>query len=210
MDTVRTQTRETENESGWQDAFLAKLPKIESQLSYAFRHLPPAEEREEAMQEGVANCLVRYEQLVRHRRTGVATHSSLAQFGIRQIRCGRTVATRLNIHEPLSAYAKLRKGIRVKRLDQCSREGDQWIEAVVEDRRAPIPEQVALRLDLRSWFGGLARRTRLIARDMALGWRTGELARKYRLSPARISQLRGELYDSWRTFQGLTLDRAGA
>ena len=189
-------TYETENESRWQDAFLAMLPRIEAQLAYAFRHRPVAQ-REEAIQKGVANCLVRYERLAR-------------QFAIRQIRCGRTVATRRNVRDPLSVYARLQKGIRVERFDRLRREGDHWIEMVVEDRCAPIPEQVALRLALRTWLGGMARRTRLIARDMALGWKTGELARKYGLSPARISQLRSELYDSWRTFQGLKLDHAVA
>ena len=46
-------------ESTWQTTFLAWLPSIEKQLSFAFRHLDH-EAREEYVQEAIANCCVQY------------------------------------------------------------------------------------------------------------------------------------------------------
>ena len=43
---------------------------------------------------------------------------------------------------------------------------------------------------------------RQIARDLALGETTGEVARKFRLSAGRISQLRRWLCEHWEQFQG--------
>ena len=45
-------------------------------------------------------------------------------------------------------------------------------------------------------------RNRRIAVSLAVGNRTKEVARQFRLSPGRVSQLRRELHDSWQTFQG--------
>ena len=43
---------------------------------------------------------------------------------------------------------------------------------------------------------------RAIANDLALGFSTSQVARKYRLSSLCISQMRRELCDSWECFQG--------
>ena len=109
----------------------------------------------------------------------------------------------MNVRDPLSRYAQIRKGLRIERLDCYSPSQHDWIARAVATRGASIPDQVALRIDIPAWFRKIARRTRRIARDMALGWSTSELATRYRLSASRISQIRGELYTSWMQFQGL-------
>ena len=195
--------------SNWQLSFLCMLPQIEEQLHFAFRFMDP-DAKEEAVQEGVTNCVVRYQRLVQQGRSEVASPTSLAGFAIRQIRSGRTVATKLSVRDPLSRYAQLRKHMHVERLDQPSDEPEEWVEVAVADKRAPIPEQVALRMDVRVWLRGLTRRTRLIARDLIFGWKTGELSRRYGISPARISQLRRQLYESWQIFQGTDAEFAEA
>jgi len=43
---------------------------------------------------------------------------------------------------------------------------------------------------------------RKVAKVLATNERTSAVARRFRLSPARISQLRRELEHSWRAFQG--------
>ena len=185
----------------WQDGFLRMLPQIEAQLRFAFRFLDP-DAKEEAVQEGVTNCVVRYERLARQGRDDIAAPTPLAQFAIRQIRAGRTVASKLNCRDPLSLYAQMRKGLIVERLDHVCPETEEWLDIALEDLRAPIPEQVALRIDVAAWMSRFTRRMRRIARELASGWSTGELARRHGLSAARISQLRREFHDSWMEFQG--------
>lgn len=185
----------------WQPEFLELLPRIERQLRFAFRQLD-AEAREEAVQEGIANCLRAFKRLHEQGRGERAFASSLARFAIRQINSGRQVGCPLNVLDPLSRYAQRAKGIRVERFRQHQTESGRWVSAMVEDRRAPIPDQVAMRIDVPAWMKTLTRRARAVAKDLALGNSTSEVARKYGVSPGRISQMRRELMDSWHDFQG--------
>lgn len=192
-------------EQDWRDSFLHMLPQIESRLTAEFRYLDP-EARDEAVQEGIANSFAQYERLARQNRTGVATAASLARFAARQVRGGRTVGTKLDANEPLSRYAQLQKRFRVETLDRWNRAEEEWVQPLIEDRRTSIPEQVAFRVDVPEWLSRFAQRTRRIARDLAMGWTTGEVARRHGLSAGRISQLRSELHDSWRAFQHTDAD----
>ncbi len=186
--------------SDWQSKFVEILPRLRRQLSCAYRGLAP-EMRQEAVQEGIVNCLRAFVRLHQQRRLESAYPSSLARYAVLQGCVGRTVCSRLNSHDPLSRYAQLRRRIVVERLDRRSSESGDWLEAYVEDRRASIPDQVAMRIDIPAWLSLLSRRTRRIATDLAIGCSTCEVARKYRLSAGRISQLRQELYRSWLRFQ---------
>ena len=101
----------------------------------------------------------------------------------------------MNGKEPLSRYAQLGNGIRVERLD------GKWIDALVEDKRAPVADQVAAKMDVGAWFATLSRRMKQIARDLAFGCSTSEVARKHGVTAGRISQLRRSLEESWAAYQ---------
>lgn len=195
--------RKHRSSDAWQHKFVEIMPRLKRQLAIAFGRLPP-ELREEAVQEGIVNCLRAFVRLHKQDRLEAAFPSSLARFAVLQGCSGRMACSPLNCHEPLSRYAQLRKGIVVERLDRrCSKSGE-WLEAIVEDRRASIADRVALRIDVPAWLAGLSQRTRRIAADLAIGFTTNEVARKYRLSAARISQVRRELHRSWLKFHGET------
>lgn len=82
-------------------------------------------------------------------------------------------------------------------------EENQWQEAVVQDTRtAPVSEIVAFRCDFKDWLNDLRRRDRRITESLAPGNRTQDVAKRLQVSDGRISQLRRELADSWRTFVG--------
>ena len=95
-----------------------------------------------------------------------------------------------------------RRAFVVERLDRFDREANEWAEAIVEDHRTPVPDQVAFRIDFPKWLTLLSRRNRRIAEALALGNSTSQVAKRFGLSPGRISQLRGELYLSWQDFHG--------
>ena len=90
----------------------------------------------------------------------------------------------------------------VKRLDHYSEREETWQEVVVEDKRTTPAEVARVRIDFRDWLRTLSRRDRKIALTLATGETTGTTARKFSLCDGRISQLRGELHDSWLEFQG--------
>jgi len=55
-----------------------------------------------------------------------------------------------------------------------------------------------------NWLRRLSRRNRRIAQFLALGNRTSDTARKFKVSEGRVSQLRRELAESWRAFVGMS------
>ena len=74
----------------------------------------------------------------------------------------------------------------------------------MEDRRAGPAEVAAARLDLAAWYRTLSKRNRKIASALSMGETTRDVARRYALSPGRVSQLRVWLRKHWEQFQGET------
>ena len=78
----------------------------------------------------------------------------------------------------------------------------EWIDHMMPEDRTATPAEVATaRIDIRAGLETLSRRNRAIANLLAVGKSTGETAERFGLSPGRISQLRGELRESWEKFQ---------
>ena len=178
----------------WQTGFVEMLPAIERLLRMAFCRLKP-EAHEEAVEEGVVHCLLTYVRLHEQSRAQRLTPSSLAWYGSRQVKRGRPAVGRLNNKDPLSRYAQLSNAVQVEPLESG------WIDTLVEDKRAPVLDQVAAKMDVGAWFGSLSRRMKQIARDLAHGFSTKEAAEKHGVTPGRISQLRRSLANSWAAFQ---------
>jgi len=185
----------------WQDRFVALLPVILNYVAPAFRTLGP-EARAEAIQEAVANAYVAYARLVERGREKLAFATVLARFAVAQVWAGRQVGGRLNIRDISSVYAQRRKQFKLERLDRYDPDEGCWREAVVEDRRTPVPDQVSFRIDFPAWLNSLPRRERKIAEALSKGERTTDLARRFGLSLARISQMRREFLESWNRFHG--------
>lgn len=183
-----------DTDASWQSNFITILPELEQRLRGAFRDLDP-ESHEESVREAIAHSLFAYARLYEQGRADVATPSTLAFYSSRQVKRGRPAAGRMNSKEPLSRYAQLGNGIQIERLRR------DWIDTLVEDKRAPVADQVAAKLDVGAWFATLSRRMMLIARDLAFGFTTSEVARKHGVTAGRISQLRRSLEESWATFQ---------
>ena len=182
-------------------AFEELLPAIKRHASVAFRDSPRSE-REELVAEVVANCYVAYRRLVERGLGHVVYPAPLAQYAILQVRAGRRVATKLNVRDVSSPYCQQRKRVRVERLDHYDRKECGWQEIVVEDRRATPADVAATRIDFSDWLKSLKPKMRKIAKTLATGETTTDVARKFAVSQARVSQIRRELKDGWETFQG--------
>lgn len=183
------------------EQFLHMLPIIQRRARYAFRHVDP-EARGDMVAEVVAYAFSAYHQLVERGKTELAYATPLSNFGIRQARSGRRVGGQLNVNDVAGRQCQINKGVRVARLDRQSEEDGQWQEILVEDRRAGPAAVASMRIDFNQWLRILPDRMRKIALLLATGESTQEAARQFHMSPARISQLRGELKASWREFQG--------
>ena len=184
-----------DSETTWQSSFIAMLPEIQQQLRRAFRYLD-AEAREDAVEEGVVHCLLSFARLHDQGRAEAASASSLSWFAALAVTRGRPAGNCMNGKEPLSRYAQVGNGIQVEQ-----RHGN-WIDLLVEDKRATVPDQVAAKIDVRAWFATLSKHMKEIAKDLAFGCSTSEVASKHGVTAGRISQVRRTLEESWAAFQG--------
>lgn len=185
----------------WHAAFLAMLPAIVGRARVAFRQLD-AEARQDALQEVTANATAAFVRLVELDKMDLAYPTVLARYAVAQYRAGRRVGSRLNVRDVLSPYAQRQKQFQVERLDRYDGREGAWREAVVEDYRTPPAEQAAFRCDFPAWLAQQSQRDRQVAEALCVGNTTGEVARQFGISPARVSQLRRALHASWLAFHG--------
>jgi hypothetical protein len=128
--------------------------------------------------------------------------SVLGRFAIAQTKDGRMLGRPLNCKDVASKYCQRAKNIIVERLDHFDHEENAWSEVLVEDRHCGPFDIVRTKLDVAAWLWSLPIKLRRIAKTLASGQRTGDVARKFNLSDGRISQIRSELLASWRSFVG--------
>lgn len=201
MVALTKQHRRRQSVPAWHARFLEMLPAIVQHARISFRHLRP-EARAEAVQEVVCNTCCAVARLAELGKLDLAYPSVLARFAVAQVKDGRKTGSKLNCRDVLSPYCQRLKDVVVERLDSFDEEEGQWREVVVEDHHAGPAETACARIDIGDWFARLPRCKRRVAQVLATGETTKKTARKFHLSPGRISQLRRELQDDWRDFQG--------
>jgi len=183
-------------------AFLSIVPRIELHGRVCFR-TKNYQDQQEAVAEMVALCWKWFVRLAEQGKDATRFPSVLATFAARAVYNGRRLAGMSKAKDVLSPVAQRRHGFAVGRLpDVSTLNGNPLFDALHDNTRSPVPDQVTFRFDFPAWLASLGTRNRSIAQDMAQGHRTGELAEKYGLSPARVSQLRRQFYLGWRSFCG--------
>ena len=194
----------------WHQTFLKLLPAIESYAHAAFGHLGH-DARTEAVAEAVAHAMVAIIGLVDRGKDPRLFPGQVAHFAVLRVKAGRLVAGQSS-RDVLSPMAQQLGGFEVHSLDDESCNPDAgWKAAVAQDSKHSSPaDTVAFRLDFECWLGMLRRRDRRIVESLAVGNRTGEVARRYQVTPSRISHLRRELHESWERFEGEANDGATA
>ena len=185
---------------GWHSRFLAMLPEIREYARYEFRKLKP-EAREDAVEEIVCAACAAFARLAAQGKLHAAYPSALVRFAAKQFRSGRRLGCKLNIKDLSSDHCRLQKHIALDRLDRWDREEGQWIEVLVEDHRAGPAATAAARIDVGDWFQRMGPRDRRMAQALAVGERTTDVAKRFGISPARVSQKRWEFRSNWEKFQ---------
>ena len=79
---------------------------------------------------------------------------------------------------------------------------DAFEERLQENRRTPVPEQAAFRIDWPEFMRSLSQRDRHLAAFLSMGNSGKEAAEKFHLSPGRVTQLRQGWCREWRARQG--------
>jgi len=190
-----------------EDQFLTLLPTIRSNAHYALRRMPE-EAREEAIQDVIASSLAAYRALVRQGRAHDAHPTSLAAYAIAHYRVGRSIARRLNVDDVTSVHCQRRTGVRVESLHHFDVQDHQWEDLLVEDRTATPADIAATRIDFAAWLESLSPRLRSMAEVLATGEETGTVAKLFRVSAGRISQIRRLLMAMWDQFHTDELDES--
>ncbi|MFI5379013.1 MAG: hypothetical protein ACHRHE_06945 [Tepidisphaerales bacterium] len=193
--------------TGWQTGFLRVLPVVRTHARIQFRYLR-AERREDAIQEAIASACVSYQLLAARGRLHVARPSVLATFAVRHVRDGRHVGGHQDsAKDPLSPVCQRRHGVQVVSLERhrvpprAGYGSDGWRQLTIADRRDPIPETVAFRIDFGQWLKMLGRRDRRIVTAFIRGERTTDVAGKLGVTLGRVSQLRRRYERDWARFQ---------
>ncbi|HUE12566.1 MAG TPA: hypothetical protein VMR25_00255 [Planctomycetaceae bacterium] len=192
--------------SRWNDKFLQLLPSIREQAEYAFRSVP-VDAREELVHETIAAAYGLFVSLCRRGRSALVYPTPLAKFAIRHVREGRRIGSRCNSLDITSPCSCAAKRTTIERLDRFNPRRGEWREVLIEDRTAGPAQTAAARIDWSNWLRSLSGRQRAIACTLASGETTGVAARKFKISQARISQLRTWFRDNWNQFHGETPEK---
>jgi hypothetical protein len=183
-----------------QEDFVRLLPDIERYAKHVFRLCRPAD-RDDLVSETVARVWLFFVRLSARGKDPKGVFRPLLRFCVLGVKEGRRVGVRRNSRE--LCHRARRDGLRIVSLEERDdKSRSPWREILGETKAFSPAQTAAARLDIEAWLKEQSARDRSIANLLAAGERTSSVAKRFRLSCARISQLRSELRDSWQQFQG--------
>ena len=192
----------------WQQSFLEVLPAIQTHAKIQFRRLG-AQRREEAIQETIATACVNYQLAAVQGKLDVVRPGSLADFAVRHVRAGRHVGGHQDgARDVMSAVCQRRHHVGVVSIDHHRvparlRNGtDGWRQLVLADRKVPVPDLAAFRVDFSQWFQMRSRSDRSIISALIEGEQPSVVADRFGISRGRVSQLRRRYEQEWRVLKG--------
>jgi len=184
-----------------QARFLSILPKIKTHAQIYFCHVKCCFKKTDFVAEVVALSWKWFLRLHEQGKDATEFPSVLASYAAKAVRSGRRVCGQLKSKDVLSESAQQRHSFTVSKLpDYSTLHTNPLVEALTDNTQSPVPDQVQFRLDFPDWLTTHCQRNRSIAVEMAQGERTQALAGRFKLSPARISQLRSQFHESWCQF----------
>jgi hypothetical protein len=188
--------------------FLAILPRIETHARVYFRHVRCPERKEDCIAEVVALSWRWFIRCAEKGKDATQFPSALATYAARAVGTGRHVCGKENARDVLSPLAQQNHDFVVQKLpDFSTLSGTPAEEALHDNTRSEVPDQVAFRVDFPAWRNTLTDRDRRMADHLMVGERTQDVARRFGVSPGRVSQKRREFEYDWALFcDDLTAD----
>ena len=182
------------------------LPSIKRHARIAFRYLNP-EEKQEAVQNVLANTWDALVGLARRGKLDQAFPSILAKFAEKQTRDHRITGGHLDVKDVLSPYCQAKKNLKVERLDKYDRVNECWYdpedcchELLAESRNVTPADLAASRIDFSDWLASLPvaivalPSTSVLATAPAMPRRSSRFPPAGSVSFVRNSQPTGEIH----------------
>jgi hypothetical protein len=187
-----------------QASFLAiVLPRVLSHGRVCFGGLTCPHRREDAIQEMIGLAWKWHLRLAESGKDATLFPTAVASYAARAVKCGCRLPGQERANEVLSPLAQQRHHFAVVKLPQFETLSDNPLTvALADNTKSPPDESVCFKLDFTAWLARLSKRDRSIVYDLMVGERTLDVANKYGLSAARISQLRREFRRDWLAFWG--------
>lgn len=181
--------------------FMAAEPRIRRHARIYFRQVPCHHRKADCISEAVALAWKWWVRLIERGKDPSTFVSALATFAARHVQAGRKLCGIDHAKDVLSPTAQQRHSFTVSSLPQISTLNPNPLsEALTDNTQSPVPDQVIFRCDFFEWLNSHSQRNRDIAVEMARGEKTKTLARRFKVSPGRISQLRRDFHDDWERF----------
>ena len=177
------------------------LPVVEQHASIWFRHIR-GQDRQDAVQEARAIAWQFFIQAIDQGKDPTDFPHCISDFAVRRVRSGRRLVAGHG-GDALSHLAQQRHGFTVYSMsdDDCG-PSVGWEAAVMQDTRTfSVPDAVGFRVDFGEWLSTLTAHDRRLTECLAVGDQTSEAAKRFGVSPSRISHRRRELRESWQRFQ---------
>jgi hypothetical protein len=187
-----------------QASFLAMvLPRVLSHGRVCFGSIKCPYRREDAIQNMIGLAWKWHLRLAEKGKDATCFPTALASYAARAVKSGSRVAGQERVNDVLSPVAQRRHHFAVGKLPDFETVTNHPIsEALSDNTKSPPDETVCFKLDFLAWLASLTERDRRIVEDLMIGERTRDVANKYKVSPARISQKRREYQQDWRNFWG--------
>jgi len=154
-----------------------------------------ADNLDDALQEMRAIAFDIYRRLVQQGKE--VFYTPIKNFTIRRYKSGRRfVGT--STTDVLSDCTRI-----LERCDICSlnqfdlNDGDLWF---LFDQKSNVADAVQFKMDYQDWYCRQSPRDQQIIDDLMMNETTGYVAKKYKVSPALISQYRKRYAESWKKF----------
>jgi hypothetical protein len=188
--------------------FLTILPIVRAVARKHFGSIICPARRDDLVSEATALAFAWCRRLVIRGRDPTAFPATLARLAVRAAACGRRLVGEEPVGDALSAACRRRHGFAVLALPAgCPAVAPEIAEALARHAKAPVPDQVAFRVDFGDWLARLPGVKRRIVSRLAAGHRTQDVAAEFAVTPARISQMRSELRHNYLSFLNGSLGR---
>lgn len=183
------------------EKFLELLPAITATAKRAFRMYDP-DRRDDAVQSVVVAAFQNIKQLAANGKLDEAFATPLAVYGIKGYRCGRIGGVSQSSTDVFAERCRWLNRSKVVNYGIAEGISDTFeSEASAVDARYPVHRVVEFRIDFfETWLKTRSERDQKVIGEMAMGATTGEIAKKYGVSPGAVSQWRKRFADSWNEF----------
>ncbi len=206
-------SRDTAARDGY---FLSLLPRITTHAQIYFRHIKCPHRRADRIAETVAVAWKWYCRLFQRGKDITRFPMAFSSLAARAVRHGRRACSQERAKDVLSPRAQQLHGFLVEPLPHSTAvrrdklygdplgqgKQDAFEERFRDNTQTPVVDQVCVRLDWPRFLQTLSQRDRHLADYLSLGHNAKQAARKFRISPGRVTQLRQQWHREWHAFQG--------